>query len=212
MKTIITLTAVMTMLCCGAHYGEAAVPHFFIGANAQWNDPTGDFGEAADEVEGAVWDGNAAGVMGGQFDAGVISDNGQLYFGYRLVNFDEKDADGSVEWKNNSRWLAGLRWHVINSLEAPITPILGAGVSAGKTEGIFKQPGPGDMIIAELTSDMTWGWFVEGGAAFRIPEAPIVLNGGVQYHRYEASFEHEDLNIEFSISYLTYQLGAQIYF
>lgn len=212
MNTMMRIVIVIVALGFGVHQSLAVTPHFFIGANAQWNDPTGDFGEAADEVEGTFWNGNAAGVMGGQFDAGIISDNGQVYAGYRIVNFDEKQADGDVEWRNNSRWLAGIRWHMLGTLESPITPILGAGVSTGKTEGIFKQPGPGDVIIAELTSDYTWGWFLEGGAAVRPPQTPIVFNAALQYHRYEAAFENEDLNVEFSISYLTYQLGAQIYF
>lgn len=79
----------------------------------------------------------------------------------------------------------------------------------GKTEGIFKQPGPCDIIIAELTSDNTWGWFLEGGAALRPPQTPIVFNERSKYHRYTASFENDDLNVEFRISYLTYQLARK---
>lgn len=87
MKTAMRITILAITLGLGLNQSLAVTPHFFIGANAQWNEPTGDFGDAADEVEGTVWDGNAAGVMGGQFDAGIISDNGQVYVGYRIGGF-----------------------------------------------------------------------------------------------------------------------------
>lgn len=188
----------------------AVVPHFFIGGNAQWNEPTGDFGDASDEVQDDIWNGNANGVFGGQLDAGIISDNGQIYVGYRIVDFDEKDPEGDVEWRNNSRWVFGLRWHMLGTLQTPITPILGGGATVGQTEGIFK--GPTGEIIAELTSDYTWGWFLEGGVALRIPESPLGFNGAVQYHRYTATFDEDDIDIEFRINYLTYQIGALVYF
>jgi hypothetical protein len=210
MRSTIRTFLIFAVVSLGAQAALAQVPHLFFGASAQWNAPTGDFGEAADDVEGTLH-GNAAGVMGGEFDVGAVSDNGQLYVGYRIVDFDQKNSDGDVEWKNNSRWLAGFRWHLLGTLASPITPTLGGGLSVGKTKGIFKQQGPADDLIQELTSDNTWGWFIEGGGAARLPQLPLMLNAGIQYHRYTASFESEYVDVSFKISYLTYLLGAQIY-
>lgn len=212
MRNTIRRFLILAVISLGAHGAWAQVPHLFFGASAQWNAPTGDFGAAADDVEGTLSHGNAAGVMGGEFYVGAVSENGQLYVGYRIVNFDEKNSDGDVEWKNNSRWIMGFRWHLLGTLGTPITPTLGGGVSVGKTKGIFKQQGPVDDLIEELTSDNTWGWFVEGGGAARLPQLPLALNAGIQYHRYTASFESEYVDVSFNISYLTYLLGAQIYF
>ncbi len=208
MKRILMMLAVLGL---SASCAKAQVPHLFLGASAQWNAPTGDFGEAADDVEG-TFNGNAAGVMGGEFNIGAVSDNGQLYVGYRIVDFDERQPDGDVEWRNNSRWLAGFRWHILGTLATPLTPTVGGGVSVGKTKGVFKQQGPVDDLIEELTSDNTWGWFIEGGGSARLPELPLMFNAGVQYHRYTAAFESDNIDVEFKISYLTYLLGAQIYF
>lgn len=210
MRTVIRTLLWITALGICVGQSLAVTPHLFIGGNAQWNEPTGDFGEASDEVQDDFWNGNANGVLGGQADVGVISDNGQIYLGYRIVDFDEKDSEGDVEWRNNSRWVFGLRWHMLGTLQTPITPVLGGGLTVGQTEGIFK--GPTGEVIAELTSDNTWGWFFEAGAAVRIPDTPLGFNGLIQYNRYTATFEDEEIDVEFRIAYLIYQLGAQIYF
>ncbi len=203
----IMLAAVALGVC--ANQSLAVMPHVFIGGNVQWNQPTGDFGDAQDDVEESIRQGNASGVMGGQVDLGLTSNMGQIYAGYRIVDFDERQSNGDVEWRDNSRALAGVRWFI---LPTPITPTLGGGLSVGQTKGVFKQPGPVDDLIEELTSPTTVGWFLEGGAAVRLPQTPLGLNAELQYHRYNASFESEYVDIDFSISYLTYQLGAQFNF
>lgn len=207
MRITTLLCAAVLGLCVSNSF--AVAPHLFIGGNAQWNAPTGDFGEAGDDVDGTIRHGNAAGILGGQVDLGLTSTAGQAYVGFRIVNFDERQANGDVEWKDNSRWLAGIR---LNVLPTPLTPTIGGGLSVGKTKGVFKQPGPVDDLIEELTSPNTVGWFIEGGAVARLAETPLAVNAGIQYHHYNASFESEFVDIDFSISYLTYQLGAQINF
>lgn len=209
MRSTIRIMVMAAALGLGSRESLAVMPRPFIGGNLQWNAPTGDFGEAQDDVEESIRQGNASGVVGGQIDLGVGSEMGQIYVGYRIVDFDERQSNGNVEWRDNSRVIGGLRWFL---LPTPITPTIGGGLSAGQTKGIFKQPGPVDDIIEELTSPTTVGWFLEGGAAARLAQTPLGINAGIQYHRYNASFESEFVNVDFSISYLTYQLGAQLSF
>ncbi|MBL0061471.1 MAG: hypothetical protein IPP40_08320 [bacterium] len=93
-----TLRIMLVVVALGvcANKSLAVMPHVFIGGNVQWNQPTGDFGDAQDDVEESIRQGNAAGVMGGQVDLGLTSNMGQIYAGYRIVDFDERQSNGDV--------------------------------------------------------------------------------------------------------------------
>jgi opacity protein-like surface antigen len=207
MKHLLSLPALLLI----AGLAAAQPPHFFIAGMLQWSEPTSEFGKESENSG----NGNAGQGWGGEADIGLISDNGATYIGYRTTDFSEEMGDGP-EWGPMNRFVAGLRWHVLGTLQDPVVPVLGAGVSLGKSR--LKNPYTDDPNIPsnqiDVESKTSFGWFAEGGLKFRLSEV-VSLLGTLQYHEFGATFEDAALGDEtkkYDVTYLTGQAGLQFLF
>lgn len=209
--TLICLLSFLTIvLLLSASVATAQVPHLYVAGFLQTHHPTDTFGKEAVRLNG----GNAELGNGTEFNVGLMSDFGSTYIGYRWGKFGTKGI-GALDWQEVDRWVAGLRWHLFGTLKSPIVPLVGAGITAGKSK-LGVTPGLEEnlnRISKQLTSDNSVGWFLEAGVRLRAV-GPISALGSIQYHRFDTTFEDAILAevTDFTVSFFTTQLGLQFTF
>jgi hypothetical protein len=185
----------------------AQTPHFYVSGAAQWSEPMGDFGKKSRFYTRSGTAGNAESGGGGEINVGLMSDYGSTYVGYRWTSFGEP-------WDTMNRFTAGLRWHMFGTLQSPAVPLIGAGITVGKST-VALYPDPERHEHAYLESETSVGWFVEGGLRLRLVNK-LSLFGSLQYHQFDANFEDavfdENDPLEFDIEYFTTCAGLQFYF
>ncbi len=210
MKRFMTVFCLFALLTLIAGNAFAFNPKFYVSATAKWNQPTGDFGNAIDDFTEDIRSGNADAAFGGEIDAGIVHRYGQAYVGYNMVEFKEKSE--GLEWSGNSRAIAGFRWFIIPNLATSVVPTLGGGISVGRDKATIKNP-QDNGILEEIEAANSFGWFAEAGANFRILPSHVMVQAGVQYHRYNSEFTDSFTeNAKLSVSYMSALVGLAYYF
>ncbi len=206
----ITRYCCILLLISFASVAQAQIPHFYVAGFLQTHHPTDDFGKETVHLDG----GNAELGNGTELNVGLMSDFGSTYIGYRWGKFGTKGI-GALDWQEVDRWIAGLRWHMLGTLISPIVPLIGAGISAGKSKlGVTPALEENlDAISKQLESDNGVGWFLEAGVRLRAV-GPLSALGSIQYHRFDTTFEDAILAevTDFTVSFFTTQLGLQFTF
>lgn len=188
----------------------AQVPHFYLAGFLQTYHPTGDFSKETIHLDG----GNAELGNGTELNVGLMSDFGSTYIGYRWAKFGTK-GKAALDWQNVDRWIAGIRWHMLGTLRSPIVPVLGVGITVGKSKlGVTPALEENAQDISkQIESDNAVGWFLEAGVRLRAV-GPLSALGSIQYHRFDTTFEDAVLTkpTDFSVTFFTTQLGLQYTF
>ena len=208
MRTTVIICAAILLLSLPAH---AYHTRPFLGLNLQWNNPTGDF---ADE-ELAPGDGAAEPAGGIELDIGLASRAMSAYVGVRGARFntDVPSQDYDAEWTAN-RFVIGLRGHLFSEEGSDVVPVIGGGVTLGRT-GLEQRYYVGDIrFVSDDESESSLGWFIEGGLLAYL-SSTAALNAGLQYHSFPAEFDSDQEGdrspADFDITYVTLQMGISVF-
>jgi len=207
MRTIVIISAAILLTALPALAYHPATP--YLGISLQMNNPAGDFGKDRLAPDGYLYPGDGAADAGGgvELDFGLANRHMNAYIGIRANKFDVHSPDGwEGKWTAN-RFLIGVRGKLMSDRGSAVVPTIGGGLTLGKTglEGAI----PYDPII-ERNSDMSFGWFVEGGINARLSDSADLL-ANLQYHTFEADFHNGPFVDQFDISFVTLQIGVAVY-
>lgn len=208
--TMIRLTCLLAVVGVLAVPSFAQVPHLYLAGFLQTYHPTGDFGKETIHLDG----GNAELGNGTELNVGLMSDFGSTYIGYRWAKFGTQ-GKAALDWQDVDRWVAGIRWHMLGTLRSPVVPVLGVGITVGKSKlGVNSELEENiQKVSKQIESDNSVGWFLEAGVRLRAV-GPISALGSIQYHRFDTTFEDAILTkpTDFTVTFFTTQLGLQYTF
>ena len=178
----------------------------YAGLNVNVNVPQGDFGGnnlAAEE-------GGARNGYGVEVDVGLAGDIADAYVGYCIgVHDAESSAFGARaegDWTIN-QWVAGVRVHPKRLLGQSFMPLLGLALTGSRATADATGYIFGDTLTAKETSENEISVMLEGGCLVKM-SAPSDLVLTLQYHDFDAYFDHPLWNGSLNISYLTLHLGV----
>jgi hypothetical protein len=187
-------------------------PKLYIGGNFQGNFPTGDFaGKDVMNQQGAAESG-----VGGEVDIGIAGPATSAYIGYRFSKHHAETnmtymgfhVKGSGDWKLN-RYVLGVRTSLFPLALVPVKPIIGCGLTTGKTKVSGSGDIGGSLENIDETSNSTIGIFFEAGAQWKIPVTGLSAVACLQYQFFDAQFGSGQSSETYSINFVTLQAGLR---
>ena len=149
-------------------------------------------------------------------DVGLAGDIADAYLGYMYCMFDAgasaarfffygaSDIEG--EWTIN-QWILGARLHARRSNPGAIMPFAGLALSWSRVTADASGIVFGDTVSTSAQSDSEVSPMLEGGFLVRLSSVAEFL-AALQYHDFDASFDHPLWNGSLNIAFVAFQGGV----